>query len=151
MVKMCPKMPTQAKAKRDGVINTQNYNLNQCLHRKYWCSQNATNQPKSIVELGYMCPRGLTGPPAVTLTKKWKYRKRLLTLLNRLYGEWTHPCWNLFPLECTLYFPVYGLYCYFWHDCTPVSDFTCSRNIRTVKNIAYHYKHGLWFVYHNFW
>ena len=21
------------------------------------------------VELGYMCPRGLTGPPAVTLTK----------------------------------------------------------------------------------
>ena len=30
---------------------------------------NATNQPKSTVELGYMCPRGLSGPPAVTLTK----------------------------------------------------------------------------------
>ena len=30
---------------------------------------NAKNQPKSTVELGYMCPRGLTGPPAVTLTK----------------------------------------------------------------------------------
>ena len=30
---------------------------------------NATNQPKSTVELGYMCPRGLTGPPAVTLSK----------------------------------------------------------------------------------
>ena len=30
---------------------------------------NATNQPKSAVELGYMCPRGLNGPPAVTLTK----------------------------------------------------------------------------------
>ena len=30
---------------------------------------NATNQPKSIVELGYMYPRELTGPPAVTLTK----------------------------------------------------------------------------------
>ena len=28
-----------------------------------------TNQLKSTVELGYMCPRGLTGPPAVTLTK----------------------------------------------------------------------------------
>ena len=28
-----------------------------------------TNQPKSTVELGYMCPRGLSGPPAVTLTK----------------------------------------------------------------------------------
>ena len=24
---------------------------------------NATNQPKSTVELGYMCPRGLLGPP----------------------------------------------------------------------------------------
>ena len=28
-----------------------------------------SKQPKSIVELGYMFPRGLTGPPAVTLTK----------------------------------------------------------------------------------
>ena len=26
----------------------------------------------------YMCPRGLLGPPAVTLTKKLKYAKRLL-------------------------------------------------------------------------
>ena len=47
---------------------------------------NATNQPKSTVELGYMCPRGLTGPPAVTLTKKLKYKKRLYqdvyTILN---------------------------------------------------------------------
>ena len=30
---------------------------------------NATNEPKSTVEFGYMCPRGLSGPPAVTLTK----------------------------------------------------------------------------------
>ena len=30
---------------------------------------NATNQPKSTVELSYMWPRGLSGPPAVTLTK----------------------------------------------------------------------------------
>ena len=30
------------------------------------CSQNATNQLKSTVKLGYMCPRGLSGPPAVT-------------------------------------------------------------------------------------
>ena len=30
---------------------------------------NATNQPKSSVELGYMFPRGLSGPPEVTLTK----------------------------------------------------------------------------------
>ena len=30
--------------------------------------QTATNQPKSTVEFGYSCPRGLIGPPAVTLT-----------------------------------------------------------------------------------
>ena len=38
---------------------------------------NATNQPKSTIELGYMCPRGLSGPPKVTLAKKLKYKKRL--------------------------------------------------------------------------
>ena len=30
---------------------------------------NAKNQPKSTVEIGYMCRRGLSGLPAVTLTK----------------------------------------------------------------------------------
>ena len=39
------------------------------LSRKILMLSNATNQPKSTVELGYMCPRGLTGPPAVTLAK----------------------------------------------------------------------------------
>ena len=68
------------------------------------------------------------------------------TLLNRLYGEWTHQCWYLFPLEFTLYLHVYGLYCYFWHDCTPVSDSTWCRNIRTLKNIAYPYKQCPWLV-----
>ena len=64
-----PKMPKQALAKRDGVINPQDYNFNTFEHGKFGCSQNATNRPKSTAELGYMCPRGLTGPPAVTLTK----------------------------------------------------------------------------------
>ena len=41
------KVPKQAEAKRDAVINPQ----------------------KSTLELCYMCPRGLTGPPAVKLTK----------------------------------------------------------------------------------
>ena len=31
-----PKMPKQAEAKRDGVINPQNYNFNQILTRKIW-------------------------------------------------------------------------------------------------------------------
>ena len=63
------KVPKEAKAKRDGVINPQNYNFNQILSQKILMLSNATNQPKSTVELGYMCPRGLTGPPAVPLTK----------------------------------------------------------------------------------
>ena len=36
-----------------------------------------TNQPKSTIELGYMCPGGLSGPPAVTLIKYLKYKKKL--------------------------------------------------------------------------
>ena len=39
---------------------------------------NTTNRPKSTVELGYMCPRGLLGPPAKTVTKKLKHEKTLL-------------------------------------------------------------------------
>ena len=74
-----------------------------------------------------------------------------ITLLNRLYGEWTHPCWYLFHLEFTLYFPVYGLYCYFWHDCTPVSDSTWCRNIRTLKNKTYPCKHGPGSFCQNIW
>ena len=63
------KEPNQAGAKRYGVINPQNYNFQLISIRKILMLSNATNQPKSTVELGYMCPRGLTGPPAVTLTK----------------------------------------------------------------------------------
>ena len=48
------------------------------LTRKILMLSNATNQTKLIVELGYMCPRGLTGPPALTLTKKLKYKQILL-------------------------------------------------------------------------
>ena len=39
------------------------------LTRKILMLSNATKQPKPTVELGYMCPRGIIGPPAVTLTK----------------------------------------------------------------------------------
>ena len=55
-------MPKQAEAKRDGVINPQNYNFHKFYHEKIWCSKNATNQPKSTVELGYMCPRTYSWP-----------------------------------------------------------------------------------------
>ena len=41
-------------------------------HEIFLWSPNATNQPKWTVELGYICPRELLGPSAVTLTKKLK-------------------------------------------------------------------------------
>ena len=47
------KMPKQAKAKRDGVINPQNYNLTQ----KNWMLSKRYGQTEVTVELGYMCPR----------------------------------------------------------------------------------------------
>ena len=47
-------MPKQAKLKGDCVINPQNYNSNQFLYVKFWCSQNDTSQPKSSVEFGYI-------------------------------------------------------------------------------------------------
>ena len=46
------KVPKQAKAERDDAINPQNNNFNQFYLGKFWCSQNATNQQKSTVELG---------------------------------------------------------------------------------------------------
>ena len=80
---MSQKCQKQAEVKRDDVINQQNYNFNQFLYGKFCCSQKATNQPKSNVELFYMCPRGLTGPPAVKLIKK--YKKRLLLRCTPFY------------------------------------------------------------------
>ena len=37
------KVPKQAEAKRDDLINPQIYNLNKFEHRQCWYSQNATN------------------------------------------------------------------------------------------------------------
>ena len=64
------KYKNQAKAKSDGVINPKSYKFQSILTRKILMLSNTTNQLRmSTVELGYMCPRGLLGPPAVTLTK----------------------------------------------------------------------------------
>ena len=62
------KVPKQVEAKRDGVI-THKITISINYNTEILMLSNATNQPKSTVELGYMCPRGLTGPPAVILTK----------------------------------------------------------------------------------
>ena len=62
----------------------QKYNFNKFQHGKFWCSQNATNQLKSNVELGYMCPRWNSSLPAVTLTKwlKWCVHARYMKVLS---------------------------------------------------------------------
>ena len=67
--KIRPKMPKTSLRKRGWCISSRKLRFNQFCYRKFWCSQNPTNQSKSAVELGYMCPRGLIGPPAVTLPK----------------------------------------------------------------------------------
>ena len=52
-----PKVAKQAETKTDVVINQHNNIFNQFHHWKVWCSQNAMNNMKSTVELGYTCPR----------------------------------------------------------------------------------------------
>ena len=54
---------------------------------------NATNQPKKTVELGYMCPRRLLGPPKVK-----SYGRRLLQNENnfiKLYSSCRIPVASL--------------------------------------------------------
>ena len=66
-----PKLPKQDEDKWDGVMHSHNNNFNQFWYRKFWWSQ----KRYELTELGCMCPRGLFGPPAVTLTKKLKYKR----------------------------------------------------------------------------
>ena len=74
------------------------------------------------------------------------------TLLNRMYGEWTHPCWYLFPLESTLYFPVYGpvllfltwLYTRFWLYVLQRHPY-CVQHSLSLKTLAcYSFCHNIW-------
>ena len=50
---------------------------------------NATDQIKFTAEFGYMCSRGLTGPPAVTLTK-WAILKICPNSKDSYFGKVTH-------------------------------------------------------------
>ena len=67
--KLCPKVPKSSKRQKGWCNKPTKLQFHLILTRKILMLSNATNQPKSTVELGYMCPRGLLGPPAVTLTK----------------------------------------------------------------------------------
>ena len=67
--KRCPKRTKTSLSQKGRCNKPQKLQFQSILTRKILMLSNATNQPKSTVELGYMCPRGLTGPPAVTLTK----------------------------------------------------------------------------------
>ena len=80
----CPK---SVKSQKGWCNKPTKLQFNQFNTKNPWCSRNATvtNQPKSIVELGYMCPQGLAGPPAVMLNKQLKYKKRLLLRCIYIY------------------------------------------------------------------
>ena len=71
MTKKCPK---QAEAKSDGVINPSNYNFNQFLTRKMLMLFKRYESTEIDADRGNKCPRGLTGPPAVTLTEELKLK-----------------------------------------------------------------------------
>ena len=63
-------MLNHAEVKTDGAINkTKNTVSINFWNRKRYFSQNATNQPRSTVELDYLFYRELSGLPVVTLTK----------------------------------------------------------------------------------
>ena len=51
------KLPKQAEAKRGWCNKPTKLQFQSILTRKILMLSNATNQPKSTVELGYMCPR----------------------------------------------------------------------------------------------
>ena len=53
---------------------------------------NATNQPKSPVELGYMCPQGLSGPQASSWNKKKKTNS-----IQKLEYLLVHTFWYYWP------------------------------------------------------
>ena len=56
----------KTKLKPKGIVQqTHKITISIILVLKIFMLLNAKNQPKLTVELGYMCPWGLTGPPAV--------------------------------------------------------------------------------------
>ena len=62
-------MPKQAEAKRDCEINPQNYNFNKLLTRKISMLSKRYESTEVDSKTWLHVPSGLTGPPAVTLTK----------------------------------------------------------------------------------
>ena len=65
----CPEVSKTSWSQKGWCNKPTKLQFQSILIRKILMLSNATNQPKSTVELGYMCTRGLTGPPAMTLTK----------------------------------------------------------------------------------
>ena len=65
----CPKVSKPSWSQKGWCNKPTKLQFLSILILKILMFSNATNQPKSPVELSYMCPRGLTDPPAVTLTK----------------------------------------------------------------------------------
>ena len=67
--KKCPKRTKTSWSQKGWCNKPTKLQFQTILTRTILLLSNATNQQKSTVELGYMCPRGLSGPPEMTLTK----------------------------------------------------------------------------------
>ena len=67
--RLCPTCAKTSWCQKAYLVNPQFTISINFKHESFWCSQNAKNQLKLTVELGYMCPRGLSGPPAIRFQK----------------------------------------------------------------------------------
>ena len=92
-----PKVPKQAEAKRDGVINPQNYNFNRFNTKNFdRCSQNATNQQKSTI---YMYSDALHGSDIARTCVSMLLKFTSLTN-QPVYREfWMERTWRLLYTE----------------------------------------------------
>ena len=77
------KVPKQANAKRDVVINPQNCIFNDFLLGKFWCSQNVTNKV-------YPVPISCLYIPIMKLTPVFSIWGVVKNALNAIYRRWKH-------------------------------------------------------------
>ena len=61
---MTPKVPKQAEAKRDGVINPQNYNFKQFNTENFDALKRYESTEVNRRSRLQLCPWGLSGPPS---------------------------------------------------------------------------------------
>ena len=79
MKKRCPKRAKTSWSQKGWCNKPTKLQFQTISTRKIFMLSNATNQPKSTVELGYMCPRGLTGQCTNHFGKDWTINRAKIT------------------------------------------------------------------------